>query len=49
MAVNLSKNGSALMAAYKEVIDAKADTNWALFTYEGNSNAIRLAEKGGKI
>ncbi|XP_029921267.1 drebrin-like protein A [Myripristis murdjan] len=46
MAVNLSKNGSALMAAYKEVIDAKADTNWALFTYEGNSNAIRLAEKG---
>uniref|UniRef100_A0A674NWG7 Drebrin-like b n=1 Tax=Takifugu rubripes TaxID=31033 RepID=A0A674NWG7_TAKRU len=46
MAVNLSKNGPALTAAFKEVVDEKADTNWALFTYEGNSNDIRLAEKG---
>ncbi|XP_034457445.1 drebrin-like a isoform X1 [Hippoglossus hippoglossus] len=46
MAVNLSKNGAALMAAYKEVVDGKMNTNWALFTYEGNSNDIRLAEKG---
>ncbi|XP_044029783.1 drebrin-like protein A [Siniperca chuatsi] len=46
MAVNLSKNGPALMAAYKEVVDGNVDTNWALFTYEGNSNDIRLAEKG---
>ncbi|XP_075885889.1 drebrin-like a isoform X2 [Nelusetta ayraudi] len=46
MAVNLSKNGAALMAAYKEVVDIKSDTNWALFTYEGNSNDIRLAGKG---
>ncbi|XP_071756856.1 drebrin-like protein B [Centroberyx gerrardi] len=46
MAVNLSKNGPALMAAYNEVVDTKADTNWALFTYEGNSNDMRLAEKG---
>ncbi|XP_041667415.1 drebrin-like protein B [Cheilinus undulatus] len=46
MAVNLSKNGAALMAAYKEVVDGRSDTNWALFTYEGNSNDIRLAEKG---
>lgn len=28
MAVNLSKNGAALMAAYKEVVDTKSDTNW---------------------
>lgn len=28
MAVNLSKNGAALMAAYKDVVDAKSDTNW---------------------
>uniref|UniRef100_A0A3B3U9J0 Drebrin-like a n=1 Tax=Poecilia latipinna TaxID=48699 RepID=A0A3B3U9J0_9TELE len=47
MAVNLSKNGSALMAAYKKVVDAKSDTDWALFTYEGNSNDLRLAETGG--
>ncbi|KAM3610981.1 uncharacterized protein V6R79_011756 [Siganus canaliculatus] len=46
MAVNLSKNGPALTAAYKEVVDEKSKTNWALFTYEGNSNDIRLAEKG---
>ncbi|CAG05412.1 unnamed protein product, partial [Tetraodon nigroviridis] len=47
MAVNLSKNGSELMAAYREVVDCKSNTNWALFTYEGNSNDVRLAEKGG--
>ncbi|KAF7218038.1 transcript variant X2 [Nothobranchius furzeri] len=46
MAVSLSKNGPALMAAYKEVVNEKSDTNWALFTYEGNSNDIRLADKG---
>ncbi|KAI9535757.1 Transcription factor 7-like 1-A, partial [Dissostichus eleginoides] len=46
MAVNLSRNGPALMEAYKQVVDGKEDTNWALFTYEGNSNDIRVAEKG---
>ncbi|KAM6975911.1 drebrin-like a [Tautogolabrus adspersus] len=46
MAVNLSKNGTALMDAYKDVVDGRSDTNWALFTYEGNSNDIRLAQKG---
>ncbi|XP_053275823.1 drebrin-like b isoform X3 [Pleuronectes platessa] len=46
MAVNLSKNGPALTAAFKEVVDEKSSTNWALYTYEGNSNDIRLAEKG---
>ncbi|XP_035996430.1 drebrin-like protein B [Fundulus heteroclitus] len=46
MAVNLSKNGSAMMAAYKQVVDAKSATDWALFTYEGNSNDLRLAETG---
>ncbi|MGH0180811.1 UNVERIFIED_CONTAM: hypothetical protein FKN15_005653 [Acipenser sinensis] len=46
MSVNLGKNGPALQAAYNEVVDGKSNTNWALFTYEGNSNDIRLAEKG---
>ncbi|XP_029493698.1 drebrin-like protein B isoform X2 [Oncorhynchus nerka] len=46
MAVNLSKNGIALTNAYKEVVDEKSNTNWALYTYEGNTNDIRLAEKG---
>ncbi|XP_062855416.1 drebrin-like b isoform X2 [Trichomycterus rosablanca] len=46
MSVNLSKNGPALTAAYKEVVDEKSETDWALFTYEGNTNDIRLASKG---
>uniref|UniRef100_A0A3P9HAE1 Drebrin-like a n=1 Tax=Oryzias latipes TaxID=8090 RepID=A0A3P9HAE1_ORYLA len=46
MTVNLSKNGPALTAAYQEVVDGKSSTNWALFTYEGNSNNLRLVEKG---
>ncbi|XP_061555078.1 drebrin-like protein B isoform X3 [Phycodurus eques] len=47
MAVNMSKNGAELMAAYKDVVDGRSDTDWVLFTYEGNSNAIRVAGKGG--
>ncbi|XP_057675088.1 drebrin-like protein B [Corythoichthys intestinalis] len=47
MAVNMSKNGTELMAAYRDVVDARSDINWLLLTYEGNSNAIRLAGKGG--
>ncbi|KAM8973130.1 drebrin-like protein isoform 1-T1 [Pelodytes ibericus] len=46
MSVNLSKNGAALQAAYKDVVDGKTKTDWALFTYEGNSNDIRLAGTG---
>ncbi|XP_077593455.1 drebrin-like protein B [Stigmatopora nigra] len=47
MAVNMSKNGTELMAAYRDVVDARSDVNWLLLTYEGNSNTIRLAGKGG--
>lgn len=46
MAVNLSKNGAKLQDAYKDVVDGKTKTNWALYTYEGNSNDIRLAGTG---
>ncbi|XP_063787969.1 drebrin-like protein isoform X3 [Pseudophryne corroboree] len=46
MSVNLSKNGAALQAAYKDVVDGKTKTNWALYTYEGNNNDIRLAGTG---
>ncbi|ROL54115.1 Drebrin-like protein A [Anabarilius grahami] len=46
MAVNLSKNGPALTDAYNEVVNGKTGTNWVLFTYEGNSNDIRVAGKG---
>uniref|UniRef100_A0A671KZR9 Drebrin-like protein A n=1 Tax=Sinocyclocheilus anshuiensis TaxID=1608454 RepID=A0A671KZR9_9TELE len=46
MAVNLSKNGIALTDAYNEVVNGRTATNWVLFTYEGNSNDIRVAGKG---
>ncbi|XP_053574112.1 drebrin-like protein [Bombina bombina] len=46
MSVNLSKNGAALQAAYNEVVNEKTKTDWALYTYEGNSNDVRLAGTG---
>ncbi|XP_078421493.1 drebrin-like b isoform X2 [Cetorhinus maximus] len=46
MALNLSRNGPALQAAYRDVVNDKTATDWALFTYEGNSNDLRLAETG---
>ncbi|CAL8322669.1 unnamed protein product [Lota lota] len=46
MAANLSMNGVTLMAAYKDVVDRRSRTNWAVFTYEGDSSIVRLAGKG---
>ncbi|XP_004839993.1 drebrin-like protein isoform X2 [Heterocephalus glaber] len=46
MAANLSRNGPALQEAYGRVVDEKSPTDWALFTYEGNSNDIRVASTG---
>ncbi|XP_067601811.1 drebrin-like protein isoform X5 [Pseudorca crassidens] len=46
MAVNLSRNGPALQEAYEQVVNGKSPTDWALFTYEGNSNDIRVAGTG---
>ncbi|XP_047701271.1 drebrin-like protein isoform X2 [Prionailurus viverrinus] len=46
MAANLSRNGPALQDAYVRVVTEKSPTDWALFTYEGNSNDIRVAGTG---
>uniref|UniRef100_A0A8D0HEZ8 Drebrin like n=1 Tax=Sphenodon punctatus TaxID=8508 RepID=A0A8D0HEZ8_SPHPU len=46
MALNLSKNGLALQEAYDRVVSAGRPTDWALFTYEGNSNDLRVACTG---
>ncbi|XP_036846848.1 drebrin-like protein isoform X12 [Manis javanica] len=46
MAANLSRNGPALQEAYLRVVTEKSPTDWALFTYEGNSNDIRVAATG---
>ncbi|XP_026183978.1 drebrin isoform X2 [Mastacembelus armatus] len=47
MAVNLAKNRLALLTAYQDVIDETSDTDWALYTYEDDSNDLILAASGG--
>ncbi|XP_023197870.1 drebrin isoform X5 [Xiphophorus maculatus] len=47
MAVNLAKNRLALLTAYQGVIDETSDTDWALYTYEDESNDLTLAASGG--
>ncbi|XP_066501516.1 drebrin isoform X5 [Hoplias malabaricus] len=47
MAVNLSKNRLALLTAYQDVIDETSPTDWALYTYEDDSNDLTLASSGG--
>ncbi|XP_026794346.1 drebrin isoform X2 [Pangasianodon hypophthalmus] len=46
MAVNLSKNRLALLTAYQDVIDESSATDWALYTYEDDSNDLALASSG---
>uniref|UniRef100_A0A4W5NMN3 ADF-H domain-containing protein n=1 Tax=Hucho hucho TaxID=62062 RepID=A0A4W5NMN3_9TELE len=46
MAVNLGKNRLALLTAYQDVINETSSTDWALYSYEGNSNDLTLASSG---
>ncbi|XP_013134504.1 PREDICTED: drebrin-like protein [Papilio polytes] len=46
MAINLEKHREALVAAWKDVLDEKSDTNWALFGYDGLSNDLKFVSKG---
>lgn len=46
MAVNLDKNKAAMISAWKEVVDDKNSTNWALFGYEGQTNDLNVISKG---
>lgn len=46
MSVNLSKYRESLLAAWKDVLDEKTSTNWALFGYEGLSNDLKFISKG---
>ncbi|XP_071440855.1 drebrin-like protein [Hetaerina americana] len=46
MAINLSKNRDSLLSAWKEVVEDKCPTNWALFGYEGQSNDLKVVSKG---
>ncbi|KAL0872175.1 hypothetical protein ABMA27_004582 [Loxostege sticticalis] len=46
MAINLDKHREALIAAWKDVLDEKTDTDWALFGYDGMSNDLKFVSKG---
>uniref|UniRef100_A0A9J7XHY2 Drebrin n=2 Tax=Cyprinus carpio TaxID=7962 RepID=A0A9J7XHY2_CYPCA len=46
MAVNLSKNRLALLTAYQDVINETSATDWALYTYEDDSNDLILSASG---
>ncbi|KAL0994438.1 hypothetical protein UPYG_G00122300 [Umbra pygmaea] len=46
MAVNLSKNRLALLTAYQDVINETSTTDWALYTYDGDSNDLTVASSG---
>ncbi|XP_049874579.1 drebrin-like protein B [Pectinophora gossypiella] len=46
MAINLEKHKSSLIAAWKDVLDEKTDTDWALFGYDGMTNDLKFVSKG---
>jgi len=46
MSVNFATHRKAILDAYNAVIDDKKDTDWALFTYDGNSNDLKLHDTG---
>ncbi|XP_049777311.1 drebrin-like protein [Schistocerca cancellata] len=46
MALNLTKHRNSLLEAWKDVLDEKSDTNWALFGYEGQTNDLKVVSKG---
>ncbi|CAL8125757.1 unnamed protein product [Orchesella dallaii] len=46
MTLNLDKNRDSLISAWKEVLDEKVDTNWALLGYDGQTFDLNLVAKG---
>jgi hypothetical protein len=46
MSINLDKHRDELVSAWKDVLDNKTDTNWALFAYEGQTNILKFVSKG---
>lgn len=46
MSIDLQKNRDSIVSAWKAVVDTKSSTNWALFTYEGQTNVLKVQETG---
>lgn len=47
MAINLVKYKDEMLQAWREVVEDKNPTDWALYTYEGQSYDLKLFSKGG--
>ncbi|XP_053687569.1 drebrin-like protein [Sabethes cyaneus] len=46
MSIDLDKHRDSLVRAWKTVVDTKSSTNWALFSYEAQSNVLKVQETG---
>jgi len=46
MAIDFSVHGPQMQAAWKDVLNEKSDTNWALYGYDGSSNILKLVATG---
>ncbi|XP_041855116.1 drebrin-like protein A isoform X2 [Melanotaenia boesemani] len=44
--VNLDTYSLSLLTAKEDILNPRSSTNWALFTYEGVSNKLKLADSG---
>ncbi|XP_069507617.1 drebrin isoform X2 [Ambystoma mexicanum] len=45
--VNFSTHRLALLAAYQDVIQEKTPTDWALYTYDGDTDDLTVSSSGG--
>uniref|UniRef100_A0A1B6L3R3 SH3 domain-containing protein n=1 Tax=Graphocephala atropunctata TaxID=36148 RepID=A0A1B6L3R3_9HEMI len=46
MAINVEKYKESLLAAWKDVVDDKSNTDWALFSYEGQTHDLKVIGTG---
>ncbi|KAJ8971870.1 hypothetical protein NQ317_014146 [Molorchus minor] len=46
MSIDLDKNRISLQEAWKDVLNDKTNTNWALFGYEGQTNTLKVVSTG---
>ncbi|XP_065360335.1 drebrin-like protein isoform X2 [Calliphora vicina] len=46
MAISFEKYRNQIEAAWRDVLDDKSSTDWALFSYEGQTNVLKLVASG---
>ncbi|KAG7481327.1 hypothetical protein MATL_G00065450 [Megalops atlanticus] len=45
-AINLDTYGLSLLTAKEDILNPRSSTNWALFTYDGATNNLKLSDSG---